>query len=149
MRRFHRTVAACGVALMTAACGGQDALADEMTDTLPELESPAATEPAPAPAAAPATSTLTATLTEWDVTLSQQSVPAGTVIIDVVNEGTVPHVLEVEGAGEEWETDPIEPGGRVSMSLELAAGEYRLYCPIDSAGTNHEAQGMVTQLRVQ
>jgi uncharacterized cupredoxin-like copper-binding protein len=58
----------------------------------------------------------------------------------------VTHALEVESESEdlEEETDDIAPGGSAELTVELAAGEYELYCPIG----NHKEQGMEGRLVV-
>lgn len=99
--------------------------------------------PAPPPGAVPVT------LQEWTIELGADSVAAGAISFAVTNAGTVPHAFEVEGGGEEWATQPIQPGESLTMTVNLEPGEYRVYCPIDTAGVNHEARGMVAQLRVQ
>lgn len=145
MRPLRGIVFGC-VALLATACGTPDDQLDPAADDVPQ-EPPSLQQPDQPPDQAALTS-ISATLEEWAVVLSSDSVPAGPVSIDIRNAGTMPHALEVEGNGEEWMTDPIEPGGSVGMALDLAAGEYTVYCPIDSGGMNHEQQGMVTRLRV-
>ena len=63
---------------------------------------------------------------------------AGTYTFKVTNDGQTQHALEIEGNGVEEETDTLSPGDSGEVSVELAAGEYELYCPIDG----HRANGM-------
>jgi uncharacterized cupredoxin-like copper-binding protein len=56
----------------------------------------------------------------------------------------VTHALEVESDDLEEETDDIAPGGSDELTVELAAGEYELYCPVG----NHKEQGMAGRLVV-
>ena len=63
---------------------------------------------------------------------------AGTYTFKVTNDGQTTHALEIEGNGVEEETDTLGPGDSGEVTVELAAGEYELYCPIDG----HRAQGM-------
>jgi uncharacterized cupredoxin-like copper-binding protein len=63
---------------------------------------------------------------------------AGTYTFMVTNDGQTTHALEIEGNGVEEETDTLSPGDSGEVTVELAAGEYELYCPIDG----HRAQGM-------
>ncbi|MGH7464462.1 MAG: hypothetical protein ACREK1_04745, partial [Longimicrobiales bacterium] len=58
------------------------------------------------------------------------------------------HRFEVEGNGEEWETEDVAPGTDVTMSVSLSPGTYKVYCPIEAGGVNHEERGMTTTLRV-
>jgi uncharacterized cupredoxin-like copper-binding protein len=71
---------------------------------------------------------------------------AGKVTIHVVNNGTETHALEVENEDldVEEETDEIAPGESADLTVELADGEYEIYCPID----DHRSMGMETTLRV-
>ena len=62
----------------------------------------------------------------------------GTYTFKVTNNGQTQHALEIEGNGVEEETDTLGPGDSGEVTVELAAGEYELYCPIDS----HRANGM-------
>ncbi len=63
---------------------------------------------------------------------------AGTYTFMVTNDGQTTHALEIEGNGVEEETDTLNPGDSGEVTVELAAGEYELYCPIDG----HRANGM-------
>ncbi len=63
---------------------------------------------------------------------------AGTYTFKVTNDGQTQHALEIEGNGVEEETDTLAPGDSGEVTVELAAGEYELYCPIDG----HRANGM-------
>ena len=62
----------------------------------------------------------------------------GTYTFKVTNNGQTQHALEIEGNGVEEETDTLAPGDSGEVTVELAAGEYELYCPIDG----HRANGM-------
>ncbi len=62
----------------------------------------------------------------------------GTYTFMVKNDGQAQHALEIEGNGIEEETDTLGPGDSGEVTVELAAGEYELYCPIDG----HRANGM-------
>ena len=63
---------------------------------------------------------------------------AGTYTFMVTNDGQTTHALEIEGNGVEEESDTLSPGDSGEVTVELAAGEYELYCPIDG----HRANGM-------
>ena len=63
---------------------------------------------------------------------------AGEVTIHVVNNGAETHALEVEGNDVEEETDEIAPGESADLTVDLADGEYEIYCPID----DHKSMGM-------
>ena len=64
---------------------------------------------------------------------------AGKVTFTVRNDGKTVHALEVEGPGDEAETDSIDPGKSATLTVDLSkAGTYEMYCPIG----NHKAMGM-------
>lgn len=62
----------------------------------------------------------------------------GTYTFEVTNDGQAQHALEINGNGVEEETDTLGPGESGEVTVELAAGEYELYCPVDG----HRANGM-------
>jgi plastocyanin len=62
----------------------------------------------------------------------------GTVTFRLTNNGTTDHALEIEGNGIEEETDTIGPGETAEVTVDLSAGEYEMYCPVD----DHRGQGM-------
>ena len=68
----------------------------------------------------------------------------GTYTFKVTNNGQTTHALEIEGNGVEEESDTLSPGDSGEVTVELAGGEYELYCPIDG----HRAQGMEGSLVV-
>jgi uncharacterized cupredoxin-like copper-binding protein len=62
----------------------------------------------------------------------------GAYTFKATNDGQAQHALEIDGNGVEEETDTLGPGESGEVTVELAAGEYELYCPIDG----HRANGM-------
>jgi hypothetical protein len=88
------------------------------------------------------------TLTEWSITLSRDSVPAGPVTFNISNGGTVPHAFRILRGAEEWAIDPYDPGQSVSMSIVLTPGTYEVHCPVTANGMSHAQRGMQTRLRV-
>ena len=138
------------IAVVAASCGG-DADTAEQAEA-PAMDTSTATTTDAELMLPPSNvdvRSIDATLAEWSITLSQDSVSAGVIAFNVRNAGSVVHRFEVEGNGEEWESEDIAPGGDVKMSLSLSPGEYKVYCPIDPNGTSHEDRGMVTTLRVR
>ena len=63
---------------------------------------------------------------------------AGESTFTFANDGGTAHALEIEGGDVEEESETIEPGESTSLTVELAAGRYVLYCPI----SNHRELGM-------
>jgi plastocyanin len=69
---------------------------------------------------------------------------AGTVTIKLTNNGQTSHALTIEGNGIEETSDTISPGDSTELTVELAEGEYEIYCPVDG----HKDMGMVGTLTV-
>ncbi len=150
MRRI--AVIVVGTALVFAACGGGD----------DEEATPAATQaPTETPTeAATETPTETATTSgsEGASTLKIEADPsgalaftqkdltakAGKVTIEFSNPSTVPHAVEIEGA-DGSETKTVTNADAPPVTVDLKAGEYTFYCPVDG----HEAAGMVGKLTVR
>ena len=65
-----------------------------------------------------------------------------TVVLD--NPSSVPHAIEVEGKGVEEEGETVEKGGVSKVTVDLKAGEYEYYCPVDG----HAQAGMEGTLTV-
>jgi plastocyanin len=87
-----------------------------------------------------------AKLSEWKVELSEITVSAGLVKFTASNTGSIPHALEVEGAGIEKATPLIQPGTSATLTLTLAPGTYEVYCPVGT--DSHKKLGMETHLKV-
>lgn len=126
----------------------------------------AAASPTPSGSAAsltPSGTTITGTLTEYAITLSATTAPAGPVTFNVTNGGTMIHEFvilktEVQAAdlpltndavneddytapGEVPETDPGKSG---TVTVTLEAGHYAIICNI----AGHVRQGMVVDFTV-
>jgi plastocyanin len=90
--------------------------------------------------------TIVVEATEFKLKSSMSRVKPGTYKFKGVNEGKVPHVVELEGQGLEEETDTIQPGESKTIELTLGqVGAYKLYCPLDE----HQEKGMVTKFIVE
>jgi uncharacterized cupredoxin-like copper-binding protein len=73
------------------------------------------------------------------------SLPEGRVTFVVTNDGEAEHGFEIEGRGMKAELEaPLAPGETGSLEVELAAGTYTVYCPVE----DHRGQGMDLRLRV-
>jgi uncharacterized cupredoxin-like copper-binding protein len=97
-------------------------------------------------AASDATGTpVTATEADFSITLSSNSLTAGTYTFTVENTGKATHSLEIEGPGlADAASDPVRGGETTTLTVTLQKGEYEVYCPIDG----HRAMGMDTTLTV-
>jgi Cupredoxin-like domain len=102
---------------------------------------------APAGAAAPKPARLQVVAHEYSLTLSRQTVPAGPVVIELVNFGMDPHDLRLQriGGARIYGTPVVDPGTRKELTIpRLLAGRYRLWCSV----ADHKMRGMKASLRV-
>jgi uncharacterized cupredoxin-like copper-binding protein len=74
---------------------------------------------------------------------TELSTKPGKVTITMDNPSSVPHAVEVEGNGVEKETKTLTDGS-ASVTVDLKAGEYEFYCPVDG----HRDAGMEGTLTV-
>jgi plastocyanin len=124
-----------------AGCGGDDggsAAETSATTATSASETPAPTTGTSAEAPAE-TQSITATEADFSISLDQDTLPAGTYDIEVVNDGKATHDLVVERDGADVaSSDTIAPGQSTTVSVALEPGEYVFYCSIG----NHRAMGM-------
>jgi uncharacterized cupredoxin-like copper-binding protein len=143
----------------SAGCGGGDD--DDITGiTVPtSTDSPFATpvpaEPTLRPTASPTPEPVTVVEArdgEWYLTLSQQTVPAGTVVFNILNEGTILHnfrlartdldpgALPVDPSTYKVDeaqldvlaaTSDMPPGAAEQVILDLPPGKYVAFCNIE------------------
>jgi plastocyanin len=71
------------------------------------------------------------------------SAKPGKVTITMDNPSSTPHAVEVEGNGVEEETKTLTKG-TASVTVDLKAGKYEFYCPVDG----HRQAGMEGTLTV-
>ena len=74
---------------------------------------------------------------------TELSAKPGKVTITMDNPSSVPHAVEVEGNGVEEETKTLTKG-TASVTVDLKAGKYEFYCPVDG----HRDGGMEGTLTV-
>ena len=87
---------------------------------------------------------LTVSATDFAFAPAELTAEAGSVSIELVNDGDAPHALEVEGNGVEVSSDTIDAGETTTLTVELEDGVYEIYCPVDG----HRDLGMVGTLTV-
>jgi plastocyanin len=114
-------------ALALAACGSDDGGDDSATAT----------------AAGAETIEISATDFSFDPPTIELDA-AGEYTFRLTNDGQSPHALEIDGEGIEEETETIGPGETAELTIELAEGEYEMYCPVG----DHRDRGMEGVLRV-
>ena len=95
-----------------------------------------------APSASGATIDVTAT--DFHFGPPALTAEAGTTTFKLTNNGQTSHALTIEGNGIEETSDTISPGDSTELTVELAEGEYEIYCPVDG----HKDMGMVGTLTV-
>ena len=145
----RRTVLALALLTLTACAMDDDRSGATPTAAQPPT-SPAKTgaPESTAPAASPGPTqaqTVTATEGEMYIRLSQEEFTAGSLTIEVTNEGSASHDLVVERDGNDVAgTDLIAPGGSATLTVELEPGEYVFYCSV----ANHRAMGMEVAVTV-
>jgi plastocyanin len=99
----------------------------------------------PAPPATGPVSAVSASEREYSIALSRDSVPAGTVFVEVRNRGMDPHDLHLRGPdGADVAFATQRPGEHTSQRLQLARGSWYLYCSLPG----HEEAGMHATLTV-
>ncbi|HKH40794.1 MAG TPA: cupredoxin domain-containing protein [Solirubrobacterales bacterium] len=140
-RRFAALfVIVAAIAVPIAGCGGDDDDDDAGADT------GAATQAATTGGASGGGETVDMSLTDFALNPADPTVKAGTVTFNVTNDGQAPHALEVEGPGEEVETETLSGGGSEKLTVDLSKpGTYEMYCPVG----NHREMGMEGQVTVE
>lgn len=89
--------------------------------------------------------TVDVVLVEYDINMPS-TLPAGTTIFRITNDGTMAHNFEVEGQGsEDVFPQDLQPGDSRTMEVDLQEGSYVVYCPIG----DHRSRGMEVNLTVE
>lgn len=88
--------------------------------------------------------TVTATETEFHIALSTAKLSAGTVTFRVKNAGQITHALTVDGPGVDKSTSDISPGDSATLTVNLEAGKYDVFCPVG----DHKMEGMDETVQV-
>jgi plastocyanin len=76
-------------------------------------------------------------------TTTSLTAKAGTVTVKFTNASPVPHAVTIQGNGVDKSTAVVS-GKDASMTVDLKAGTYTFFCPVDS----HRSQGMEGKLVV-
>ena len=88
------------------------------------------------------TATIGADIGEFFITLDQSSVDEGEVVLNVDNQGSIGHVIAIDGTG--LSTSYLSSGASGSLSGVLTPGTYNVICTI----SGHASAGMSTVLVV-
>jgi hypothetical protein len=98
-------------------------------------------------AAAPDPARLQVVAHEFTLALSRQRVPAGPIVIELVNMGMDPHDLRLQriGGTRVYSTRVTLPGTTSELDIKrLLPGRYRVWCSV----ADHRMRGMRTTLNV-
>lgn len=162
-RRARKPVRPGSKAQAPSLAAGSVAPVDPSPSTVPASPAPAAAaaspegstpapgageSPATSPPGPPAPARVQVIAKEYSFTLSRPEVPAGEVIVELVNRGEDMHnmhVLEPTEGTEAGALPNTEPGGVRDLKLKLHAGSYTLFCSLPG----HEAKGMKATLIVR
>jgi plastocyanin len=137
-------IVAC-LALVAAGCGGDDN--DDNSSSGAQGNSAGSNEPTGGGGGGGGGSKVKVTADpggalKWEQT--ELSAKPGKVTITMDNPSSTPHAVEVEGNGVEEETKTLTDG-TASVTVDLKAGKYEFYCPVDG----HKEAGMEGTLTVQ
>ena len=122
---------------------------------VPEASAPSGAAPAPAPGVSPEpapdpepeANRVAVKGSEYYFVLSRPSVKAGTVTVELNNQGEDPHNLNLRPEGSDAEPLQIPENDSLQRSVatfDLPAGKYRLWCSLPE----HEEKGMSATLVV-
>jgi uncharacterized cupredoxin-like copper-binding protein len=140
LSRLSAGLGAGVLVLGPAACGS-----DSTTSAGSATSSPAADSSASAGASDTAGTTVTAEEGDFFITLSSDTLSAGTYTFTVQNTGKAGHSLKIAGpGGVDMTSDTVQGGESTTMTVTLQAGEYQVWCPVG----NHRTTGMDTTLTV-
>jgi uncharacterized cupredoxin-like copper-binding protein len=127
------------LAVPVAGCGGDDDDEGESGEATPAATSTA-------PSGGGGGETVDMSLTDFALNPADPALKAGSVTFNVTNDGQTTHALEVEGPGEEMETEDLAPGGSAKLTVDLnKPGTYEMYCPVDG----HREMGMEGEITVK
>ena len=85
-------------------------------------------------------------LSEWKISLSRDTVRAGSVNFRVSNDGSMNHAFYVRGPGVAKGMREIAQGESASLTVTLTPGTYDVYCPLSDG--SHRQAGMAKTLVV-
>ena len=93
-------------------------------------------------ASASGTTTVQVTLSEFKITLSPSSVPAGNVVLNIHNAGTAEHNVAAKSLSKRVANIPV--GGNATLDLGAISSPVELICEV----AGHESSGMKTTLGI-
>lgn len=112
------------------------------TDVSGAVMPPERDEPSSAPK--PASPAQEVHLIEYQIHMPA-TLPAGPLALNVENGGKEDHGLVIEGNGQQAKTSILKRGDTGALEVNLRAGTYTVYCPVDG----HRGKGMETKVVVK
>jgi plastocyanin len=88
---------------------------------------------------------LTADASQLKYDKTSLSASAGSVTIEMTNDGSLSHDVAIKGDGVDEKGDVVGKGGKSTVTADLEPGTYTFYCTVDG----HEAAGMKGTLTVK
>lgn len=148
MQRRLTATSVLAVALVVAATAAAAPTASTQPVAAPKPVTKPVKKPAKKPVAKPVavkpqTTAVTGTASEMKFTLSQTTVPRGTVIFTVKNSGVLPHDFSFGSAG--GGTPMLEPGQSATLTVQFPKpGKYTYICTVEG----HQEAGMIGTITV-
>jgi uncharacterized cupredoxin-like copper-binding protein len=81
---------------------------------------------------------------EFKINLPKTTIPAGSYVFEVSNDGHIDHDLVIEGNGIKAKTPTIKAGESATLKVDLKPGTYDVYCSVPG----HKEAGMDVKLTV-
>ena len=135
------------LALVAAGCGGDDNDSSSSDSSGAQGNGGSTSEPSSGGGGGGAASKLTVTADPGGALKfdkSSLSAKAGKVTVTMDNPSSTPHALNIEGNGIEEKGTKTLTQGKASVTVNLKAGKYEFYCPVDG----HRQAGMEGTLTV-
>lgn len=143
VRKLLALIAIAAIPVALAACGSDDSTSTSASSET--TSSTAASTDSSTTASSGGGQTVKIGESEYKLDPSDATLKAGSVTLDVTNDGTITHNLQIEGNGVEETTDSLAPGDTGELTVDLKPGSYEMYCTIDG----HKDLGMEGTVTVQ
>ena len=143
VRKLLALIAIAAIPVALAACGSDDSTSTSASSET--TSSTAASTDSSTTASSGGGQTVKIGESEYKLDPSDATLKAGSVTLDVTNDGTITHNLQIEGNGVEETTDSLAPGDTGELTVDLKPGSYEMYCTIDG----HKDRGREGTVTVQ
>ena len=143
VRKLLALIAIAAIPVALTACGSDDSTSTSAASET--TSSTAASTDSSTTASSGGGQTVKIGESEYKLDPSDATLKAGSVTLDVTNDGTITHNLQIEGNGVEETTDSLAPGDTGELTVDLKPGSYEMYCTIDG----HKDLGMEGTVTVQ